>query len=59
MYSKYGRLAMGDSKTIIIYNKEKFKYEITIKEYSDDITYINQLTNGNLISLGNKGYINI
>ena len=55
-----GRLAAaGNSTLIIIYNKETFKSEMTIKEHSNSINYITQLTNGNLVSLGEDGYINI
>ena len=55
-----GRIAAGgDSTSIIIYNRETFKSEITIKEHSEYITYLTQLKNGNLVSLGNDAYINI
>ena len=55
-----GRIAAGgNSKSIIIYNRETFKSEITIKEHSDYITYLTQLKNGNLVSLGNDACINI
>ena len=55
-----GRLAAaGNSLYIIIYNKETFKSEMTIKEHSAYIMYLTQLKNGNLVSLGSDTYINI
>ena len=56
-----GRIAAGGwSTSIIIYNKETFKSEMTIKEHSGNcITYLTQLKNGNLVSLGDDAYINI
>ena len=56
-----GRIAAGGySTSIIIYNKETFKSEMTIKEHSGSwISYLTQLKNGNLVSLGNDAYINI
>jgi WD40 repeat protein len=55
-----GRIAAGgDSCSIIIYNKETFKSEMTIKEHSEYIMYLTQLKSGYLISLGNDAYINI
>jgi len=56
-----GRIAAGGySTSIIIYNKETFKSEMTIKEHSGScILYLTQLKNGNLVSLGNDAYINI
>ena len=56
-----GRIAAGGySTSIIIYNKETFKSEMTIKEHSGScIRYLTQLKNGNLVSLGDDAYINI
>ena len=56
-----GRIAAGGySTSIIIYNKETFKSEMTIKEHSgSSIRYLTQLKNGNLVSLGDDAYINI
>ena len=56
-----GRIAAGGNSTsIIIYNKETFKSEMTIKEHSGSwISYLTQLKNGNLVSLGDDAYINI
>ena len=51
--------AGGNSCSIIIYNKETFKSEMTIKEHSEYIMYLTQLKNGYLISLGADAYINI
>ena len=49
-----GRIAAGGySNSIIIYNKESFKSELTIKEHSSYIMYLTQLRNGNFVSLGN------
>ena len=55
-----GRIAAGgNSCSIIIYNKETFKSEMTIKEHSEYIMYLTQLKSGYLISLGADAYINI
>jgi len=55
-----GRIAAGgNSCSIIIYNKDSFKSEMTIKEHSVYIMYLTQLKNGYLISLGADAYINI
>ena len=55
-----GRIAAGgNSCSIIIYNKETFKSEMTIKEHSEYIMYLTQLKSGYLISLGHDAYINI
>ena len=55
-----GRLASGGNSTsIIIYNNQTFKSEMTIKEYSNYIMHLTQLKNGNLVSLGADAYINI
>jgi WD40 repeat protein len=55
-----GRIAAGgNSCSIIIYNKENFKSEMTIKEHSGYIMYLTQLKSGYLISLGADAYINI
>ena len=54
-----GRIAAGDSSgNIIIYNKNNFKSELTIKE-SGYIMYLTQLKNGSLVSLNSDGSINI
>ena len=54
-----GRIATGNSVgNIIIYNKNTFKSEMTIKE-SDCVVYLTQLKNGTLVSLLNNGSINI
>ena len=46
-----GRLASGgDDGSIIIYNKQTFTPELTIKEHKDSIYDIIQLKNGNLLS---------
>ena len=46
------RLASGGNSTsIIIYNNQTFKSEMTIKEYSNYIMHLTQLKNGNLVSL--------
>ena len=46
-----GRLASGgDDGSIIIYNKQTFVPELTIKEHEDKIYDIIQLKNGNLLS---------
>ena len=46
-----GRLASGgDDGSIIIYNKQSFTPELTIKEHKDGIYNIIQLKNGNLLS---------
>ena len=55
-----GRLAAGgNSCSIIIYNKNTYKSEMTIKEHSNYIMYLTQLKNENFVSLGYDGYINI
>ena len=55
-----GRLASGGNSTsIIIYNNQTFKSEMTIKEYLNYIMHLTQLKNGNLVSLGADAYINI
>lgn len=55
-----GRIAAGGGLSlIIIYNKETFKSEMTIKEHSGYIMYLTQLKNGYLVSLGSDAYINI
>ena len=54
-----GRLAATTSSSIIIYNSETFKSEMTIKEHSDSIYFLTQLSNGNLVSVGSEGNINI
>ena len=54
-----GRLAATTSSSIIIYNNETFKSEMTIKEHSDSIYFLTQLSNGNLVSVGSEGNINI
>ena len=55
-----GRLAATCGNEIRIYNSETFKSEMTIKEHNDSsVYYITQLSNGLLISVDNKGYINI
>ena len=54
-----GKIAAGDSSgNIIIYNKNNFKSELTIKE-SGYIMYLTQLKNGSLVSLNSDGSINI
>ena len=54
-----GRIVAGDSSgNIIIYNKNNFKSELTIKE-SNYIMYLTQLENGSLVSLNSGGYISI
>ena len=46
-----GRLVSGsDDESIIIYNKETYKPEIIIKEHSDTVRYIIQLSSGILAS---------
>ena len=55
-----GRLAATCGNEIRIYNSETFKSEMTIKEHNDSsVYYITQLSNGLLISVDDKGYINI
>ena len=55
-----GRIAAGGGLcSIIIYNKETFKSEMTIKEHSQYIMYLTQLKSGYFISLGADAYINI
>ena len=55
-----GRIAAGgNSCSIIIYNKDSFKSEMTIKEHSVYIMYLTQLKNGYLVSLGADAFINI
>jgi len=48
---KDGRLVSGSSdQSIIIYNKETYKPDLTIKEHNDDVFYIITLISGILAS---------
>ena len=49
-----GRLVSGSrDKSIIIYNKETYKPDLIIKEHSDMVCYITQLSSGILASCSN------
>ena len=55
-----GRLVSGSKdESIIIYNKETYKPEIIIKEHSDTVRYIIQLSSGILASCSNDGSIKL
>ena len=55
-----GRLVSCSSDgSIIIYNKETYKPDIIIKEHSDTVTYIIQLSSGILASCSYDGSIKL
>jgi WD40 repeat protein len=55
-----GRLVSGSwDKSIIIYNKETYKPDLIIKEHSDMVCYITQLSSGILASCSNDHSIKL
>ena len=55
-----GRLVSGSNdKSIIIYNKETYKPDIIIKEHSDIVEYIIQLSSGILASCSSDKLIKL